>query len=170
MKPGFPIYMPTLPKDTFAFIRSNIEDEFSLTEINERLELTLNGVKVRFLSTEHSVSAFAMRFEYGETTIAYTADTGFFDDLVPFCRGADILLSEATLQEKDAELASLGHMTARIAGELAKRAGVKKLVLTHLWPEYEKSTSLYEAEDTFSGEIVIAERGLVLVLSPADSV
>jgi ribonuclease BN (tRNA processing enzyme) len=170
MRPKFPIYMPTNPKDTFKFIRSNIKEEFSITEINENLELNLNGMKARFLSTDHSVSAFAMRFEYKESTLVYTTDTGFFDDLVPFCRGADILLSEATLQEKDVELASLGHMTAQIAGDLAKRAGVKKLVLTHLWPEYDKRISLQEAKNTFSGEIVIAERGLMLVLSPDDSI
>jgi ribonuclease BN (tRNA processing enzyme) len=170
MEPAFPIYMPTSPNDTFKFIRSNIEEEFSITEIKERLELNLNGLRVRFLSTDHSVLAFAMRFEYRKCTMVYTTDTGFFDDLVPFCSGADILLSEATLQERDVELASLGHMTARIAGDLAKQAGVKKLVLTHLWPEYDKSISLQEAKDTFSGEIVVAERGLVLPLSFGDSV
>ncbi len=170
MEPEFPIYMPTSPKDTFKFIRSNISEEFSITEINERLELNLNGLKVRFLSTDHSVPAFAMRFEYEESTVVYTTDTGFFDDLVTFCRGADILLSEATLQEKDVELASLGHMTARIAGDLAKKAGVKKLVLTHLWPEYDKRISFQEAKGTFSGEIDIAERGLILMLPPSESV
>ena len=75
-----------------------------------------------------------------------------------------IIIADATLQDADRELEKLGHMTARGAGELARDANARKLVLNHIWPEYEKSTSLREAEHSFTKEIVLAQRGLELVL------
>jgi ribonuclease BN (tRNA processing enzyme) len=158
----FPIYLPDQPSGTYSFIRSNIEEEFSMIVVGEGKDLDLDGLTVRFLRTRHPVLAHAMRFEHEGRVFVYTTDTSYFEDLVVFCSGADLLLAEATLQDRDRELEEMGHMTARTAGRLARQAGVHTLVLTHIWPEYDRKPSLDEAKESFPGSLHVAERGLKL--------
>jgi ribonuclease BN (tRNA processing enzyme) len=161
MPPSLPLYMPGQPEDTFTFIRSNIEEQFNITILTPDSRLKLDGMVVRFLRTQHSLPAHAMRFEHGGKVFVYTADTALFDGLVSFCANADLLLAEATLQDKDRDLESMGHMAAATAGKLARRANAERLLLTHFWPEYDRSISLSEAREFFPGPIDLAERGLV---------
>jgi ribonuclease BN (tRNA processing enzyme) len=112
-------------------------------------------------SAEVSEDAGASPFE-GTRSIVYTADTALFPGLVRFCANVRVLLAEATLQNRDRDLESLGHMTAERAGELARKARARTLVITHLWPEYEGAVSVREAARAFDGEIVLAKRGLRL--------
>ncbi len=80
----------------------------------------------------------------------HIGDTGRIDDLVEPCRGADGLVIESTYLEEDAELASqFSHLTARKAGELAARAGVKQLILTHFSRRYREKDILAEAQAVF---------------------
>jgi len=160
----FPIFMPDKPAETFSFIRSNIDEEFAVTVVGEGKGLDLHGLSVQFLRTRHPVLAHAMRFEHEGRVFVYTTDTSYFEDLVAFCSGADLLLAEATLQERDRDLEEMGHMTARTAGRLALQAGANTLVLTHIWPEYDRRPTLEEAKEAFSGTVHIAERGLHLYI------
>jgi ribonuclease BN (tRNA processing enzyme) len=164
MKAPFPIYLPDSPGDTFEFIRSNTGDEFRMSIIHDHQRIELDGMSVEFLKTEHSITAYAMRFEYEGKSLAYTSDTACFDELAAFCSGADILLAEATLQDSDAELESLGHMTARRAGSLARSAGVEMLLLTHIWPDYDRKISRRECAESFDGAFRLAERDLILTI------
>jgi len=159
MKKQLPIYMPKSPRQAFKFIRATIKNEFDIHEISEELKLNLDGLSISFLKTNHPVSAYAMRFEHGLKTLVYTSDSAYFDALGHFCKDASLLLSEATLQNTDRQFEQQGHMTAETAGRLARESGARKLVLTHIWPEYDKNVSLREARTTFNGEIVIAKRG-----------
>ncbi len=165
MASPLPLYMSSSPEAVFRFIREAVHGEFDITCLSGDTKLDLSGCSVSFFKTNHPIETYAMRFEKTPTVIVYTADTGYSEGLVRFCRNADILLAEATLQEKDSELQSLGHMTARQAGVLAREAGARTLVLTHLWPEYDRGTTRSEARDSFSGHIETAAGGMVLLLS-----
>lgn len=66
-------------------------------------------------------------------SLAITGDTGRTDNLLEICEGLDTLVIESTYVDENVEMArKFGHLTARQAAELAKQAGVKKLILTHL--------------------------------------
>jgi ribonuclease BN (tRNA processing enzyme) len=154
-----PLYLPDEPEDTFAFIEKQVAEQFLIHVVTEESCVQRDDIRVDYIGTNHSLTALAMRFAYGNKTLVYTADTAFFDDLVPFCAEADLLLAEATLQDKDKDLETSGHMTARTAATLAQRANAKTLLLTHIWPEYDRSVSLNEARTCFEGQILMAERG-----------
>jgi ribonuclease Z len=76
------------------------------------------------------------------------------EKVVQLAEGADLFFCEAAFLEKDREQAEeRAHLTARQAGELARKAKVKKLIIFHFSPRYEKEAQvLYqEAEEAFQG-------------------
>jgi ribonuclease Z len=77
-------------------------------------------------------------------------DTGRIEDLVLPCQGVDALVIESTYLEEEAEMAKkFSHLTAKMAAELAVRAGVKQLILTHLSRRYREKDILVEAQPIF---------------------
>ena len=83
-------------------------------------------------------------------SLAILGDAGSTDDLVEHVRGVDLLVSEATFLQSDAEKAAdRGHLTARQAAGLAQKAGVGHLCLTHLSDRYDPAAILAEAAETF---------------------
>ena len=77
-------------------------------------------------------------------------DTGRTDDLLDPCRDADALVIESTYIEEEAEMArQFSHLTARQAADLALKAGVKKLILTHISRRYREKDVLKEAQAIF---------------------
>jgi ribonuclease Z len=88
-------------------------------------------------------------------TLVYVGDAGRTDDLVEVCMGADAMVIEATYLEVEADLARrFGHLTATQAATLARRAGVKQLLLTHISRRYSEREVLAEAEPIFPNTIV----------------
>jgi ribonuclease Z len=89
------------------------------------------------------------------TRLVVIGDTGEIDSLVEPCRGADALIIEATYMEEEAEMARhFSHLTARRAAELAQRAGVRQLILTHLSRRYREKDVQREAQAVFENTVV----------------
>jgi ribonuclease Z len=77
--------------------------------------------------------------------LVYSGDTMPNDTLVELARGADLLIHEATFGDEMAEKAALdGHSTPSQAAEVARRAGVRELILTHISPRYVDLAPLLE--------------------------
>ncbi len=79
-------------------------------------------------------------------------------------RGADLFLCEATLPRGYEKEASHGHLTSRQAGEAARRAGVGELVITHVWPTFDREVIVREAEEAFGGPTRAAVQGMRVTL------
>jgi len=89
------------------------------------------------------------------TRMVHIGDVGETDGLAEICRAADLLVIESTYLEEEAEMArNFSHLTARRAAELARQAGVKKLVLTHISRRYREKEVLAEAQAVFANVAV----------------
>lgn len=87
--------------------------------------------------------------------LVVVGDTGRTDDLLEPAQSADALVIEATYLEEEAEMArQFAHMTARGAAELAKQAGVRNLILTHISRRYREKDVLAEAQAVFPNTVV----------------
>lgn len=84
------------------------------------------------------------------TRLIHVGDCARTDDLLEVCREADALVIEATYLDVEAHLAGeFGHLTARQAAELASRAQIGHLFLTHISRRYHEREVLAEASETF---------------------
>ncbi len=94
--------------------------------------------------------------------ITYVTDVIYNEEnarkIVELADRSDLLFVEATFLHEDAEKAAQKyHLTAIQAGILARRAGVKRLVLFHYSPKYKGSGNLLvdEAMRAFNGQILL---------------
>ncbi len=93
--------------------------------------------------------------------LVYSSDTRPVESVINKASGADMLIHEATyLNELKDRAIMTGHSTALEAGEVAKAANVKMLVLTHFSARYrEEDLAKFkeEASKAFDGEIIVAK-------------
>ncbi|PKM82962.1 MAG: MBL fold metallo-hydrolase [Firmicutes bacterium HGW-Firmicutes-14] len=173
MKP-LPLFAPGVPEETFTKI-SHYKDSFQVTPV-ERLPATqVNGIsvyetfigriRISFTGTDHPMPAYAMRFE-ANGKLFYSADTRWNDNLADFASGVDLALCEASVIEEDRDYTSVGHLTARQAGSLARAACAGQFMATHFWPEYDLETIRAEAESGFKDKTILAREGLEVQVEP----
>lgn len=82
-------------------------------------------------------------------------DTGRTDNLIEVCKDADGLVIESTYLDEEADMAKqFNHLTARMGADLAVKAGVKKLILTHISRRYREKDVITEAQSVFPGAVV----------------
>lgn len=128
-------------------------------------------VKVTSTLVDHYTvkPAFAYRFDTGSRSIVVSGDTTYSENLVRLARDADLLIHEAMYVPALDQLASehapslrehllRSHSTTEQVGMVAARAGVKKLVLSHLVPASPSITDAMWLEGVrkhFHGEAVV---------------
>jgi len=82
--------------------------------------------------------------------LVVVGDTGKIDNLIEVCKDADALVIESTYLDEETEMAGqFSHLTARQGAELAIKAGVKKLILTHISRRYREKDVIKEAQALF---------------------
>lgn len=132
-----------------------------LNEIEAAMEFEiLPGVRAATFSTPHTNESLALRLEEKEgSVLVYTSDTGYSEELAEFARNATVLLMECSFyQNKPVEK----HLELRDAMQIALGAQAGKVVLTHLYQEWDGIDLAGEARKLWSGETIEAFDGLRL--------
>ncbi len=148
---------------------------FGLIDRADMFPVVLSGVPARPGATVATAAGFAisaspnahgrmpnlaLRLDVagGDRAVVYSSDTEPCDAVVELARGADTLVHEAT-HGTGGEAGGGAHASAADAGDVAARAGVRRLILTHLdqaRPD-EPGALVAAAAVRFAGEIEVAE-------------
>jgi len=131
-------------------------DPMNWNVIDESSALTIGDLEFSFSRTDHPVETLAVRVGVGDTSFAFTSDTGPGWQASSLGAGVDLLIHEAS-HLIDLENRGIPHTSARQAGESARASGASRLVLTHLVPGADTEAHLAEASAAFGGPVEFAE-------------
>jgi ribonuclease BN (tRNA processing enzyme) len=147
-----------------------IENAFRVTEYAPSDVLEIGPLAVRFAEVPHYLPTCAIDVSAPRTDgaaaprLTYGADCRPNDELVAFAQDTDLLLVEATLPRPERG-GVRGHLTPGEAGEHARRAQARRLVLTHISDELDAAWAGDEAQRTFGAPVDVAAEGDVYTLS-----
>jgi ribonuclease BN (tRNA processing enzyme) len=159
---------PQGAKDTFRRIvgawgnEDLIENAFVLEEYGPNSTAEIGSLAVRFQEVPHFTETFACDFSSsnGGGRFTYGADCRPGEELIRIAKDTDLLIVEATLPRPE-RTGVRGHMTPAEAGDHAKRAGARRVVLTHISDELDEGWARNEASESFGGPVEVAHEGAV---------
>ena len=140
-----------------------IERAFELCEYDGPDELTLGPINVRFCEVPHYTRTFAVELRGRGGRLTYSADCSPNDQLVQFAHETDLLLIEATLPRPE-RTGMRGHLTPAEAGDHGRRAGARRLVITHFSDELDGDWARAEAGTAYGRPVEMAHDGAVYTL------
>ena len=165
--PELPVYaLPGALDAVLALDRPGMLDgAYRLRELAPGRPVEVGPLRVDPVALPHFTPNVGLRLDDGAHVLAYTGDTGPSADIAgALARGADVLVAEATYVDEVPADAAAYLSTARQAGRDAVRAGVGRLVLTHLWPGTGGEAARDAAGATWTGPTDVATGGLVIDL------
>lgn len=163
----------------FTYLSADIE--FKSIKPGEVIQL--GGLQLRCQALEHPGHAYAYRVEDGTSSVVLATDGEYKNlsashtrEYIDFFAGADVLIFDAMFSVRESFIREdWGHSSAMIGADLARRAGVKRLLLFHhdpaatddeIWRVAE-ATQEYLSQDgaAASPEVIVACEGLEIDLS-----
>jgi ribonuclease BN (tRNA processing enzyme) len=158
--PLLPVYGPSNVRATVAGAYGRDVDQllsevYVFEPIDSDRVIHVGPFEIDLRRVYHPVETYGMRISAGGRTLAFSSDTDVCDALDDIARDADLFLCEASFLEGEDNHPGI-HLTGRQAGDVAKRAGVGRLVLTHLVPWYDEAQVFAEASAAYDGELHVA--------------
>jgi ribonuclease BN (tRNA processing enzyme) len=136
---------------------THVEDAFELREYDPAETLAIGPLAVRFRPVPHYVPTNAVELAEGGRRLTFSSDCGPNAELCDFARDTDLLLIEASVTEDGAaEDGERGHLTPREAGEHGRRAGARRVVLTHVSDELDADAAIAEAAEAYGAPVELA--------------
>lgn len=153
-----PLIGPRGTRDRLSTAYDPLARDLGLDELFTFGEATtgeLGPFGVSYAPMNHPTPTNAVRLTYGDRSLVYSADSGESSELVELARGADVFLCEASFGPDDEYVPNL-HLTGRQAGEHAAKAGVGRMIVTHIPPWCSREVQLAEAADAYDGPLELA--------------
>jgi ribonuclease BN (tRNA processing enzyme) len=136
-----------------------IETAFRIEEYGPGDEVEIGELCASFHPVPHFIDTFAVRVRSGDSGVfAFSADSRPGPELVGVAREAELLFIEATLPRPE-RTGQRGHLTPEEAGEHARQAGAKRVVITHISDELGDDWAREQAERAYGAPVEIAREG-----------
>jgi ribonuclease BN (tRNA processing enzyme) len=131
--------------------------EIADDKADETVEI-LPGLRASFLRTPHRPESLAIKLtDQSGTSLVYTSDTGFAEELAEFARGADLLILECSFYRNKPVTT---HLELKDAMRIAELAEPRRVLLTHLYPEWDGIDLVAKAKKLWDGQAIAACDGL----------
>ncbi|MEM7028817.1 MAG: protein kinase [Chloroflexota bacterium] len=164
---------------------SYMQADIEFVSIEAGVPFQVNEFQINTIENMHPGKAYSYRFEDEHSVFVYANDAEYkqldkesLQPYIDFFRGADALAFDAQYTLKEAwQKVDWGHSSAMIGVDMARAAGVKRLLLFHHEPtsndqqllEIQEKAIAYQAEDLSrpTCQIMVAYEGLSLDLTPS---
>lgn len=145
------------PMDDMEMVeRFKYNNSFEILPIQEDQHILINNLEIEFKKMNHPVETYAIKVKNGDKVFVYSGDTAYNENLIDFSKEADLLLCEAGILQEDLN-EDVPHLSPTLSGEIGKKANVKRLLLTHFWPEYDVDKIRIEGEESFGSTLELSE-------------
>src|ERR671912_1142087 len=122
-----------------------------------RSPIDLVECQLSWAPAQHRRESIAYRLDAEDGAFVYTGDTEYSESVVELARGANTLLIECSFPD-DAPVP--GHLTPSAVSRIASEAGVRRVILTHIYPAADTLDLVSEVGRGFDGEVIVAEDGM----------
>ncbi|MET0448641.1 MAG: MBL fold metallo-hydrolase [Aeromicrobium sp.] len=140
-----------------------ITDQFDFQDWVDGGSVQLGPFTVTSRLVVHPVAAYAIRVETPTASIVYSGDTGPTEKLVELAGEADLFLCEASFVESGTNPPEL-HLTGAEAGDYATRAGVGRLLVTHIPAWTDRAEVESDVKTTWDGPFELVSAGSTYVI------
>jgi ribonuclease BN (tRNA processing enzyme) len=163
-----PLYLPEGGQWILQHVMNPIDSNpefftsiFEITECQADVPQQIASLELDVSPVCHFISANGIAIR-GEKRLAFSGDSGPCSEVAEVAKNADCFLCEATLPEDYNAEEGWGHLKASEAAKIARAAGAKMLVLTHMWEMPEIPQSVAAAEAEFDGPVVLAKEHMII--------
>jgi ribonuclease BN (tRNA processing enzyme) len=161
-----PVYAPKEAPTRFAAAYAPGQAELAEEDLGDTYDFRplapgvqeIGPFTVHAIQVDHPAETYGFRFTYEGRTLAYTADSGVCPALDELAAGADTLLGEASWTHTGHRPSGV-HLSGRELGELAARARVGRLLVTHVAPWTDPQVVLAEARAAYDGDMELVTQG-----------
>jgi ribonuclease BN (tRNA processing enzyme) len=129
---------PGLRERLACLDENGLDSAFAFEELTGEAPVTqlTDGVRIRHRQVPHLPPTYATRIDAGGASVCFGADCAPNTALADLAHGVDILVTECSFGAGEVPAGAM-HLNARAAGEIARRAQARQLVLTHCFPEWD---------------------------------
>jgi len=122
-------------------------------DVHQGNVMNYTGFQITARPVNHTPHSLAYRVEDQQgKNFVYSGDSGFCDGLVDVAKGTDLLVLESSFPDGEGVE---GHLTPSQAGQIATLANVKRLVLTHFYPECLATDITAQCRKSYEGELTL---------------
>lgn len=153
---GLPVWGTAQNREMAMLVTGSFEPTFDWRVTGDGDSFAVGDLRFTLSRTDHYIETHAMRIDDPDGgSIVYSADTGVDWSIESLGRGFDLALLEATYGT-DEERGEILHLSAADAGAMARSAGARRLVLTHIWPGSDPAVHSSNGEAAYGAAVTIA--------------
>ena len=134
--PGLQLFGPEGTKEYVRAAKSLYPNlakmDVAIRELHPMDSISLKGFDIFAEEARHSVTALAYRLEADDRVVVYSGDTEPSPRVAALAKGADLLVHECSFPEP---FDVTNHSTPKKLGSMIKNHGIKRVVLTHIYPQ-----------------------------------
>lgn len=136
-----------------------VDQAFRVEEYDATSPVEIGSLTARFSEVPHFILTHAVDLvSAGGGRFTFGADCRPCDELVEAARDTDLLFVEATLPRPE-RTGIRGHLTPGEAGEHGRRAGARRVVLTHISDELDAGWAREQGAAGFGAPVDLARAG-----------
>jgi ribonuclease BN (tRNA processing enzyme) len=123
----------------------------NIKKLQKIANVKLEAFKVKHVAFGLATDSYAYRFTINKKVVAFSGDSAKCSGIEKACKHADIFICDASYSKGNGNSA---HFDTRDIGIISEKGQVKKVILSHFYPQTDKIDLIKEVKEKFSGKAI----------------